>query len=152
MAFNNLPTADAAGHVPVCTSEWWWARAGAGRLYLHVSCGAEQCQWGLGVWHFARHRAVGPAARELHQPRRWVWHMGRPWVRKSITMLFFFLLWCNDGTRQIVCNASVTLIVRRSCVVCHAYSATSVNFSVCVWFSGPTLFSTVPLRPSPAAL
>lgn len=89
MAFNNLPTADAAGHVPVCTSEWWWARAGAGRLYLHVSCGAEQCQWGLGVWHFARHRAVGPAARELHQPRRWVWHMGRPWVRKSITMLFF---------------------------------------------------------------
>lgn len=75
------PPADASGHVPVRASERRRAGAAARGLHLHVSSGAEHCQWGLGVWDLAGHGAVWPAAWELHQPCRRVWHMGRSWVR-----------------------------------------------------------------------
>lgn len=81
MLSNHIPAVDAAGHVPIYTSEWRWAWADAWRLYLHVTCGAEHHQWGLGVRHLAGHGAVGAAAWKLHQPSGWVWYLGRSWVR-----------------------------------------------------------------------
>lgn len=75
-----LSAPDPASHVPVCASEWGWAWAGARGLHLHVTSGAEQCQWGLGVWYLTGHRAVWTVAGKLRQPRWRVWHLGRPWV------------------------------------------------------------------------
>lgn len=82
-----VPPADTASHVSLCASKWWWAWAADGRLHLHVSGGADQCQWGLGVRHLSGHRAVWPAAGELRQPRRRVWHLGCPRVRNRSTII-----------------------------------------------------------------
>lgn len=72
---------DSAGDVPVRATEWGRAGAGARGLYLHVTHGAGQRQRGLGLWDFAGHRAVWPAAWKLCQSGRWVRHLDLPWVR-----------------------------------------------------------------------
>lgn len=134
---DNIPAVDAAGHVPVCTSEWRRAGAGAWRLHLHVACGAEHRQRGLGVRNLAGHGAVGPAAWELHQSSRWVRHLGRPWVRNGCFSARTFSRSTN---------------VHRGSDSSRLTEVVSESVFLSVWRSGPTQFSIVHLHLTPAAL
>lgn len=140
-----IPPVDAAGHVPICTSEWWRAGADAWRFYLHVARGAEHRQRGVGVRHLAGHGAVRPAAWELHQPSRWVRHLGRPRVRHRSSE-------CSQQAHSLSRAFESKHTLDDHYVVRKWKSPFWICFSVSVWLSGPTQFSIVRLHLTPAAL
>ena len=139
---NHITAADAARHVPIYASERRRAWADARRLHLHVACGAEQRERGLGVRQLAGHGAVGPAARELRQPSGRVGYLGRSWVRRrSSQMQGVFSLgpnahrphkrWHQQKAETASCFP--VFLVPGSQVLLHSQLCLSIQLWLCRW-------------------